>query len=282
MMDKFLIRTNRIKDEDLKVTDTIRNYLESHGKKVLVDYLDETRAKGEEPDYGDEIPDMVIVLGGDGTMLRTARDFMKYSIPLLGINLGSVGYLTEVERENVIPALEKIIRGDYEIEERMMLEGTVIKAGKEAGDARALNDIAVLKSSPFQAIGLNIFVNGKYLKDYNADGVIVSTPTGSTGYNLSAGGPIVEPGAEIMILTPVSPHTLMARSIILSANDEIRIELKAPKDGYVQKAFASADSATDFELESGDSFILKRSEKRTKIVKISSLSFLEVLSKKLS
>lgn len=282
MMDKFLIRTNRIKDEDFKVTESIKKYLEDHGKTVLIEKLDETRIKEEEIEFGNDVPDMVIVLGGDGTMLRTARDFMKYSIPLLGINLGSVGYLTEVERDNVIPALEKVINGEFVIEERMMLEGTVVKSGVEAGYARALNDIAVLKSSPFQPVGLNIFVNGKFLKDYQGDGVIVSTPTGSTGYNLSAGGPIVEPGAEIMILTPVSPHTLMARSIVLSANDEIRIELKAPKDGYVQKAVVSADSATDFEIESGDGFILKRSEKRTKIVKISSLSFLEVLSKKLS
>ncbi len=284
-MERFVIRTNKLKDEGLAITEKIKSFLENKGKTVTLDLLDEERLNNEEAtreNLGEKDPDLVIVLGGDGTMLRAARDYMALSVPLLGVNLGSLGYLTEVEKDNVIPALEKVLSGDYEIEERMMLEGTFIKQKEEKGYVRALNDISVIKSNPFQAIGLNIYVNGKFLKDYNADGIIVSTPTGSTGYNLSAGGPIVEPGADLLLLTPVSPHTLMARSIILSAKDEIKIELKGAKDGVAQRACASADSATHFELESGDSFVLRRSDKRTKIVKISSLSFLEVLHRKLS
>lgn len=283
-MERFLIRTNKIKDPGLEITNRIAVFLRSHEKSVSIESMDEAGIFGEEHaasfDPGAE-PDLVIVLGGDGTMLRAARDFMYVNVPLLGVNLGSLGYLTEVEKDNVIPALEKILKGDYTIEERMMIEGTFLRQGTEAGHVRALNDISILKENPFQAIGLNIYVNGRFLKDYNADGVIVSTPTGSTGYNLSAGGPIVEPGADLLVLTPVSPHTLMARSIILSAKDEIRIELKGPKDGAFQKALASADSASNFDLESGDSFVLKKSDMRTKIVKLSSVSFLEVLSKKL-
>lgn len=283
-MERFLIRTNQSKDEGLAITNIIKSFLEERGKTVALELMDEAQIKCEGADkqfsQADK-PDMVFVLGGDGTMLRAARDYMNSSIPLIGINLGSVGYLTEVDRENLLPALEKIIDGDFEIEERMMLEGTCIKSGEEVGKFRALNDISVLKAVPFQAINFNIYVNDKFLKDYSADGVIVSTPTGSTGYNLSAGGPIVEPGADLIVLTPVSPHTLMHRSIILSPNDEIRIELKA-RNGISQPAVASADSANIVDLSSTDTVILRKSEKRIKIVKVSSLSFLEVLSKKLS
>lgn len=283
-MDKFLIRTNIAKDAEQKTTNEIKNFLRERGKTVTVEIMDEAQIKAEETlkQFGaGEAPDIVLVLGGDGTMLRAARDFMNTNIPLLGVNLGSVGYLTEVEKENVIPVLEKLLNGEYEVEERMMLEGIYYQKGAEAGHFRALNDISVLKAVPMQAIGINIFVNGKYLKDYNADGVIVSTPTGSTGYNLSAGGPIVEPGADLLVLTPVSPHTLMTRSIVLSPKDEIRIELIRSENGNEKRAIASADSANTFEMLSGDYIVLKRSEMRTRIVKVSSLSFLEVLSRKL-
>ena len=284
-MERFLIRTNQSKDENLEVTGQIKDFLLSRGKKVVTELMDDARIKAEEKaiTFEDGMqPDLVIVLGGDGTMLRAARDYMFVSVPLIGVNLGSLGYLTEVEKENVIPALEKVLNGDYQIEERMMLEGTFLKQGIEAGHVRALNEISVLKSDPFQAIGVNIYVNGKFLKEYSGDGVIVATPSGSTGYNFSAGGPIVEPSADLLVLTPVAPHTLMARSIVLSPKDEIKIELKGQKNGVFQKALASADSANSFELESGDSFVLRKSDKRTRIVKVESLSFLEVLSRKLS
>lgn len=283
-MQRFLIRTNESKDTNLEVTNRIKKFLEENGKTVTIELMDDARITGEEKEEAfapGEEPELVIVLGGDGTMLRAARDFMGVNVPLLGVNLGSLGYLTEVEKESVIPTLDKVLKGEYEIEERMMLEGTFLKQGVNAGQVRALNDILILKQNPFSAIGLNIYVNGKFLKDYNADGVIISTPTGSTGYNLSAGGPIVEPGADLLVLTPVSPHTLVARSIILSPKDEITIELKDVGAGTVQKAQASADSANPIDMESGDRFVLKRSMKRTQIVKVSSASFLEVLSRKL-
>ncbi len=284
-MERFLIRTNESKDEKLELTGKIREFLISRGKTVAFELIDEKRIREEEKAVrfkdGEE-PDLVIVLGGDGTMLRAARDFMFEKIPLIGVNLGSLGYLTEIEKDHVIPALEKILNGDYMIEERMMLEGTFVKDGVETAHVRALNDINVLKDNPFRAIGLKIYVNDKYLWDFSGDGIIISSPTGSTGYNLSAGGPIVEPGADMLVLTPVSPHTLMTRSIILSPKDVIRIELKGPVGGMPQKAVASADSANRFELSSGDSFVVKRSAKRTKFVSVESLSFLEKLSRKLT
>lgn len=284
-MSRYLVRTNESKDAGFKVTDTIREFLEKHGDSVEIEIMDDKKIYGkEEAETFDNSnrPDAVIVLGGDGTMLRAARDFVEEEIPLLGVNLGSLGYLAEVEKVNIISALEKLVEGDYFIEERMMLEGTILRDGKIVAHTVALNDISVLKSLPFRAINFDVYVNGQFLKSYGADGVIVSTPTGSTGYNLSAGGPIVEPCADLLVLTPVCPHTMTSRSIILAGEDEVYIEIKDAKNGGVQDAFAMSDGAGHFELKTGDTFILRRSEKRTRILKLNKVSFLEILQRKMN
>lgn len=285
MMNRFLIRTNVNKDEGLLLTNQIKEYLESKGKEVILELLNQSKIKDDnsvERFTEETAPDLVLVLGGDGTMLRAARDFMHLDVSLLGVNLGSLGYLTEVESDKAIAALEKVLAGDYEIEERMMLEGEMFVDGKKVGSARALNDIAIIKQNAFDSIDFNIFVNGEFLKDYNGDGVIFSTPTGSTGYNLSVGGPIVEPSASLIVMSLVSPHTLMSRSIILSDTDEVRVELKESKSTRTQEAMAMADAHSRFNMNSGDSFVLRKSEQKIKIVKLNNLSFLEVLHRKLS
>lgn len=284
-MNRFLIRTNESKDEGFKTTNLIRDYLEKNGKEVIIEVMDDKKIYGKEESASftkKDRPDAAIILGGDGTMLRAARDFVEEEIPLLGVNLGSLGYLSEVENANVESALDKLLSGDFFIEERMMLEGTILRDGKTVAHTRALNDIAVLKSLPYRAINFDVYVNGQFLKNYGADGVIVSTPTGSTGYNLSAGGPIVEPCAEMMVLTPVCPHTLNSRSIILAGEDEVVIEIKEAKNGGIQDAFAMSDGAGHFELKTGDTFVMNRSEKRTRIIKLNKVSFLEILQKKMN
>lgn len=284
-MNRFLVRTNESKDEGFKVTNLIKDYLEKNGKIVDLEVMDDKKIYGKEEAFvfdNSNRPDAIIVLGGDGTMLRSARDFVEESIPLLGVNLGSLGYLAEVDKANIETALEKLIKGDFFIEERMMLEGNVIRNGQSVAHTVGLNDIAVLKSLPYRAINFDVYVNGQFLKSYCADGVIVSTPTGSTGYNLSAGGPIVEPCAELLVLTPVCPHTMNSRSIILDGEDEVYIEIKEAKNGGEQEAFAMSDGAAHFELKTGDAFIMRRSEKRTRIIKINKVSFLEILQKKMN
>lgn len=284
-MDRFLVRTNESKDEGFEITNLIKNYLERNGKTVELEIMDDKKIYGKEEAYAFDTknrPDIVIVLGGDGTMLRAARDFVEEEIPLLGVNLGSLGYLAEVEKANVEAALEKLINNDFFIEERMMLEGSILREGQTVARTMALNDIAVLKSLPFRAINFDVYVNGQYLKSYGADGVIVSTPTGSTGYNLSAGGPIVEPCADLLVMTPVCPHTINSRSIILAGEDEVYIEIKDAKNGGEQAAFAMSDGAAHFELKTNDSFVLRRSEKRTRIIKLKKESFLEILQKKMN
>lgn len=284
-MNRFLVRTNESKDEGFKVTNLIKDFLEKNGKIVDLEVMDDKKIYGKEEAFvfdNSNRPDAIIVLGGDGTMLRSARDFVEESIPLLGVNLGSLGYLAEVDKANIETALEKLIKGDFFIEERMMLEGNVIRNGQSVAHTVGLNDIAVLKSLPYRAINFDVYVNGQFLKSYGADGVIVSTPTGSTGYNLSAGGPIVEPCAELLVLTPVCPHTMNSRSIILDGEDEVYIEIKEAKNGGEQEAFAMSDGAAHFELKTGDAFIMRRSEKRTRIIKINKVSFLEILQKKMN
>jgi NAD+ kinase len=284
-MNRFLVRTNESKDKGFVLTDKIKDFLESNGKIVDVEVMDDEKIYGKEMpitfDDGEK-PDAVIVLGGDGTMLRAARDYVDQEIPLLGVNLGTLGYLAEVDQSSVIHSLSKLLAGDFGIEERMMLEGNIIRGSKLIGNTMALNDIAVLKSQPFRAIHFDVYVNGQFLKSYSADGILVSTPTGSTGYNLSAGGPIVEPFADLIVLTPICPHTINSRSIILAAEDEVIIEIKDAKAGGVENAFAMSDGAAHFDIETGDTIVLHKAEKRTRIIKLNKISFLEVLHQKMT
>ena len=277
-MKHFLIRTNESKDKGFEVTNLIKDFLEKNGKTVEIEVMNDEKIYGKEEAAifeSSKRPDAIIVLGGDGTMLRAARDLVEEEIPLLGVNLGSLGYLAEVEKSNITSALSDLISGEYFIEERMMLEGTIIRDGNVVTRTVALNDISVLKSQPFRAINFDVYVNGQFLKSYGADGVIVSTPTGSTGYNLSAGGPIVEPCADLLVLTPVCPHTMNSRSIVY-------IEIKEAKNGGDQVAFAMSDGAAHFDLKTGDSFIMRRSDKRTRIIKLNKVSFLEILQRKMN
>lgn len=224
----------------------------------------------------------MIVLGGDGTLLQAARDVVSRQIPLLGINLGTLGYLAEIDKDSIEPALNHLIADAYTIERRMMLSGKVYHRGKMVAEDVALNDIVIGREGPLRVIRFNNYVNGEFLNSYTADGIIISTATGSTGYSLSAGGPIVSPETNIMIMTPVAPHTLNTRSIIFPAEDEITVEVTegAQKNGE-GKAVASFDGDTNISMNVGDRIVIKRSVSDTKIIKISNISFLEVLRTKM-
>lgn len=284
-MKNFYIITNIQKDESLETTNFIRNYLEEKGCRCLV--------YEEKNDYDTGkyrftnaclVPDnieAVLVLGGDGTLIQAARDLLDKNIPLLGVNLGTLGYLAEVEKQNIIPALNKLIVDEYAVEERMLLQGTVIQNSKVIEQDIALNDIVISRSGHLRVINFNIYVNGEFLNSYTADGIIVSTPTGSTGYNLSAGGPIVSPAASMIVITPICPHTLNTRSIVLSEQDEVVVEIGQGRKQEMEEARATYDGDTTIEMCTGDKIKIVKSEKQTKILKISNLSFLEVLRRKM-
>lgn len=273
-MKHFCIYTNKHKDKELNMTKQVCAILTERGIKCTVKTED-----------GEKIPqdaDCILVLGGDGTMLQAARDMdSRKPIPLLGINLGTLGYLTEVEPETMEASLTQLLAGDYELESRMMLNGSVQKADGGEKTGWALNDIVISKAGEQRVLQFHLYVNGKLLNRYLADGMIVTTPTGSTGYNLSAGGPIVEPGARLLVLTPICPHTMNQRSIILAPEDEVVIEIPEGREGQCQNAVVNFDGQA-VELSTGDTVKIVKSERTTEFIKLSKAGFLEVLHKKMS
>lgn len=283
-MEHFYIITNQAKDDRLQVTDHIRSVLEQSGKQVGVYVYRSTGEAGEDMRLPD-IPantDCILVLGGDGTLLRAAGSTVEKEIPLLGINLGTLGYLAEVEKTGIDNALQKLLQGKYYLEQRMMLTGKLTRENTVLEDTHALNDVVITRSGSLQIINFDIYVDGQFLNAYSADGVIISTPTGSTGYNMSAGGPIVEPNAKLIVVTPICPHTVNTRSIILSSEDSIVVEIKPTHDGKKLRAEVSFDGSHRTALQSGDRISIARSAKTTEIIKLKDVSFLEVLHKKMS
>ena len=284
-MKNFYIITNESKDPDFGITYRIRDYLVKSGGTCSIrdqeqtkngkGYTDSKRLSGDE--------DCVLVLGGDGTLLQAAVDLADLSIPFLGINLGTLGFLAEVNQADIETALSRLIADEYEIENRMMLLGCTYGPGqeKEKDSTRALNDIVITRKGSLQIICFTISVNGQFLHSYSADGIIVATPTGSTGYNLSAGGPVVDPKAQLMVMTPICPHSMQHSSIVLSPEDEIAITIETGHDGSRLEVEAIFDGSHRITLYTGDRIVIKRSEKTTGIVKLNKVSFLEILHSKM-
>ena len=203
-MDTFYIITNYQKDPEMTVAHEIREYLKSKGKTCYIQQKEVEDPQGryrytDAQHVSDEV-ECVLVLGGDGTLLQAARDLVDRSIPLLGINMGTLGYLAEIDRKNIFPALDKLIGGEYTVEHRMMLTGTAFHQSRRMLADIALNDIVISRNGRLRVVDFNVYVDGAFLSSYTADGIIISTPTGSTGYNLSVGGPIVAPGGFSLIL----------------------------------------------------------------------------------
>lgn len=283
MAKHFLIYANKYKDPDLSMTARIRAYLEQKGQKISlrIKEKDWKDTEAEEPIQIPEDVDCMLVLGGDGTVLQAARETIAYHIPLIGVDLGTLGYMTQIEPSNLEDALDRLILGDYRQESRMMLQGQVLFGNGEVKEGLALNDIVITRSGSLRIIKLKIYVNGLFLYEYQADGIIVTTPTGSTGYNLSAGGPLVEPGAQLMVLTPICPHTLNQRSIILSAEDIVEIEIPAGREGKSQTVEASLDGALSVPVNTGDRIRVQKSRQSAEFIQLSKVSFLETLHQKM-
>lgn len=290
-MKKFFIIMNTLKDPARKVAKQIQEYLLSRGKECIIQEERQNEEivgdLGVNFKYTDvtKIPedtDCILALGGDGTLLQAARDTVERKIPLLGINLGTLGYLAEIDRQNIHQALECLIGQKYEVKDRMMLEGTAYHQNKKLMEDIALNDIVIGRVGRLRILNLRIFLNGAYLTSYSADGIIVSTPTGSTGYSLSAGGPIIDPEANLIAITPIAAHTLNARTIILPDDVEITIEIGNRKGTFHDEAEATFDGDTSVKLNSFDKIVIRKSKKITRMVKINQISFVEVLRNKMN
>ena len=284
-MERFYLIANQTKDRDLAVTRRVAGYLEEHGKKCF--FPGYAKEPGHGFHYTDPslIPDNIdcaIVLGGDGTLLQAARDVVDRQIPLLGINLGTLGYLADIDSNRIIPALEHLLAGEYIVERRMMLSGSIYRKGRKIAEDIALNDIVIGRESGLRVVKFRNYVNGAFLNSYSADGIIVATPTGSTGYSLSAGGPVVSPQASMLLMTPLAPHTLNTRSIIFPEDDVITVELGPARDGGTERGMAFFDGDTGVPLITGDRIEIRKSRKDTWLVKISNISFLETLRRKMA
>ena len=274
-METFYIITNRLKDPDFRITREIQNYIEDHGKRCVLSKKDEEGhiIPGTVP----EGMDCALVLGGDGTLIRAARELGGHNIPLLGVNMGTLGYLAEVELPRIREALDMLFSGEPDIEDRMMMRGSI----DGRNEYMAMNDIVVTREGNLRVVQFHVYVNGVLLNSYLADGVIISTPTGSTGYNLSAGGPIVEPTASLIVITPICSHALNTRSIVLSSEDEIEIAIGPGRNGSKEEVYVAFDGADTISLKTGDRVKVRRSDASATIMKLSKVSFLETLRRKM-
>ena len=275
-MKNFLILTNEKKDPGLRISKHIQEYIEKSGG-TSYRMCDFTRDIQENINCITDLTECVIVLGGDGTMLHAARLLASHDLPIVGVNLGTLGFLTEIEVPKLFEGLDSLLKDQFIIEERSMLEGTVFHEARPTYHLLALNDIVITRSGFSRIITMRIMVNGKFLDDFAADGVIISTPTGSTGYNLSAGGPVVNPKAKVILVTPICPHSLHAKSMVLSEEDEIEIYLENVRENQLEEAYVTFDGQVAQKLNPGDVLKIGNSSKSARIIKVNGDSFYETL-----
>lgn len=222
----------------------------------------------------------VMVFGGDGTIIQAARELAPIGIPVLGINLGTVGFLAEVELEHIFSAIDSVFRKDFHLEKRFMLSGKVIKAGKTVYEANALNDIVVARGNLVRAISTAVYIDGSPMTPLYGDGIIVTTPTGSTGYNLSAGGAVIMPDAEVFGILPICPHSLSSRGVIASSSSKVEIIVEWNKKSEPEEAIVSFDGNKGIRLMPGDRVEIVKSELRVPFLRIDDFEFFDSIRRK--
>lgn len=228
----------------------------------------------------EELPgqvDMIIVLGGDGTLLSIARLIKEKKIPLLGVNLGGLGFLTEVSLSELYPTLNRIFKKDYSLDPRITLSSTLYREGKRIVRHTVLNDVVINKSALARIIDLEVLVDRQFVALFKADGLIISTPTGSTAYNLAAGGPIIFPNMNALVLTPICPHSLSNRAIVIPDNAEVEIILKTQNEDV----FLTLDGQVGFALQPEDRVVIKRGKNKIYLIQSPRKNYFAVLRDKL-
>ena len=273
-MKSFYIVGNSDKSGVEKVAESIMKRIKGKGAEAILNlgYLEISKIPGN--------IDCIITLGGDGTLIRVARDTSYLNIPLIGVNLGHLGYLTSLGSEGGIEDMvDKLLADEYSIENRMMIDAYVKRSGAASKVHQALNEVVIAGNTCSKFIRCRVYVNKELLNEYCADGIIVATPTGSTAYNLSAGGPIVEPGARMFIITAICPHALNQRSIVLAPESNIEIEITKENK---QEVFAVFDGDIQKGLGYKSRLIIKESDTRTKLIKLKGGTFLDNLRTKMS
>ena len=271
-MKNFLIVARSFSDLHEKYINIIRDYISAHGGMCILD-LDTCPDSSETQINVDDNIECIITVGGDGTVVRVAQNITDRKVPIVGLNCGHLGYLCDMTVDNVEHCLNQLLSDNYKIDERMMLEGD---CSNDKNHFRALNDVVIASDAAgLYVLNLTVKVNGIQLYQHNCDGLILSTPTGSTAYNLSANGPIVSPHADCIILTPINPHTLNSRSIILASNDEVEVTISARHEEDNPKANIIYDGTLRQTLGRDDVLRIYRSKVTSHMVMLENVNFLE-------
>ena len=277
-MNNFFIIANKQKDINLEITEQIRHHISRLGAVCnIYDQYDRDVSSIDIP----EGTQCILVIGGDGTILAAARMLVGSNIPLLGINLGTLGFLADVNLADLSKTLDLLLQDQYQVENRIMLTAEVYKQAEKAATYIALNDFNINRFGASRVIGLKVGINGSVIDRYRADGVIVCTPTGSTGYNLSAGGPIINPTCKNFVITPICPHSLTARSIVLAKEDIVTVEIEQIRSNIKEEAIISFDGREGLSLFPGDQVKIYKSQEVTPFIKATEVSFVQILKEKL-
>lgn len=271
-MSNFCLIVNEEKDVEHSVANVLKSYLEKSQNCVKI-------FSHRDDFHVDEDTTMAIVLGGDGTVIHAAKKIAGKGIPILGVNLGTLGFLTEVEKPKIYQAMDAVMAGTYSCEKRIILSGTM-ESSKE--ECLAVNEILVGKRDIGRMITTSVWVNDELLDTYVADGVLVATPTGSTAYNLSAGGPVLSPNMEALVITPVCPHSLNKRSLVVSSSDSIRIQVEKTRDAYIDEASVRFDGEVSWPIQTGDVVYIKKAEEVFDAVTIGDARFYQKMRSKLN
>ena len=274
------INLQKISDNSLAVT--ITEWLKSKGCTVLIQ--EETAEAvglpglGVTERYFGEFSDCIIVLGGDGTILRINRLLAMSAKPIVGINLGNVGFLSEIDLPDLIPSLERLLAGDFYIEERMMLEAQVLRDGVLVEETFGLNEVALTNGVFARLFYLETYVNDEFVNIYPANGLVIASPTGSTGYNLAAGGPLVTPDLDLMLITPICPHSLWARPLVVSPDSAVRVKILTAKQ---EEVMMTMDGQDCFPLLISDQVLVRRADVRARFLRFNERGFFDLLRIKL-
>lgn len=283
---KIVLSPNPFRDRGLKTAQSAARILNNAGVETKIclpfstEVTDIKLAKHIEcSDMHTELPsaNILICFGGDGTILHAAKDAIAYGIPILGVNLGSVGFMAEVEQSE-LSLLSKLAVGKYTVESRMMLSVEVHREGKTVFSDLALNDAVITKGAVARVVEMDVRSDKVPITAFSGDGVIISTPTGSTAYSMSAGGPIVEPTAENIIVTPICPHVVNARSFVLDHRRTVTVRMRAASR---KTAYLSVDGGKAFKLNGGDIMQIRQAETSTRLVRLTGRSFYEIMTQKL-
>jgi len=259
----------------------LEGWLKERDIKAFSEEMEAEESLNESPKKSSAVPntvDWVVVLGGDGTMLGAARKVGRYGVPILGVNLGGLGFLTGIPVERLYSVIEMMIDGHLEVESRVMLEIKVLRKEEELFRFQVLNDVVINKRTLARIIDLDVTINDEFLTTFRADGLIISTPTGSTAYNLAAGGPILYPTMETFILTPICPFTLTNRPIIIPDTDIIEIKMGKRSE---EKVILTFDGQVGFDFYSDDKLIIYKSKEKIKLLTPSDHSYFKILRTKL-